>query len=98
MELRPSGRTSIGVEYGDVPMYHAVPSPQGANKDDNGMLEGSTVEVSPEMEAALLQLDAAAGTGPPDRWWHLNSSQVVPRTEDPHALELFLGKPSTTEG
>ena len=46
-------------EYGDVPMYHAIPSPQGADEDDDGMLEGSTVEVSPETEAALLQLDAA---------------------------------------
>ena len=48
-------------EYGDVPMYHTIPSPQGASEDNDSMLEGSTVEVSPEMEAALLQLDAAAG-------------------------------------
>ena len=44
-------------EYGNVPMYHAIPSPQGANKDDNSMLEGSTAEVLPETEAALLQLN-----------------------------------------
>ena len=44
-------------EYGDVPMYHAIPSPKGANKDEDSMLEGSMVEVSPETEAALLQLD-----------------------------------------
>ena len=48
-------------EYGDVPMYHTIPSPQGANEDDDGMLEGSTAEVSPETEAALLQVDDAAG-------------------------------------
>ena len=42
-------------------------------------------------------LTTTLGTGPLDRQWHLNSSQVVPRTENPHALELFLGKPSTTE-
>ena len=41
-------------EYGNVPTYHTIPSPQGANEDDDGMLEGSTTEVSPEMEAALL--------------------------------------------
>ena len=46
-------------KYGNVPMYHAIPSPQGANEDDDGMLEGSMAEVSWEMEAALLQLDAA---------------------------------------
>ena len=44
-------------EYGDVPMYHTIPSPQGVNKDDNGMLEGSTVKVLPETKAALFQLD-----------------------------------------
>ena len=42
-------------------MYHAIPSPQGANKDNNGMLDGSTAEVLPEMEAALLQVDDTAG-------------------------------------
>ena len=54
-------------EYGDVPTYHTVPSPQGADVDDDSMLEGSTVEVSPETEAALLQLDDATrdwSTGP----------------------------------
>ena len=44
-------------EYGNVPTYHAIPSPQRINEDDDGMLEGSTVEVLPETEAALLQLD-----------------------------------------
>ena len=48
-------------EYGDVPTYHTVQSPQGANEDDDSMLEGSTVEVLPKMEAALLQLDNATG-------------------------------------
>ena len=48
-------------EYGDIPTYYAVLSPQGANKYDDGMLEGSTVEVLLEMEAALLQLDDATG-------------------------------------
>ena len=43
-------------DYGDVSTYHAIPSPQGADVDD-GMLEGSTAEVSPETEVALLQLD-----------------------------------------
>ena len=44
-------------EYGDIPTYHAIPSSQGTNEDDDDMLEGSTAEVLPEMKAALLQLD-----------------------------------------
>ena len=48
-------------EYGNVPMYHAIPSPQGANEDDDSMLEGSTAEVSAEIEATLLQVEDATG-------------------------------------
>ena len=55
-------------EYGNVPTYHAVLSPQGvADIDDDDMLEGSTAEVLPETEAALLQLDNTTrswSTGP----------------------------------
>ena len=37
-------------------MYHTILSPQGVvDIDDDGMLEGFTVEVSLETEAALLQ-------------------------------------------
>ena len=46
-------------EYGNVPTYHAVLSPPGANEDDDGMLKGSMAEVLPETEAALLQMDNA---------------------------------------
>ena len=54
-------------EYGNVPMYHAIQSLEGADVDDDGMLEGSMVEVLPETEAALLQLDDTTrgqSTGP----------------------------------
>ena len=40
--------------YGDIPTYHGIPSPPGAGKDNEGMLEGSMAEVSPATEAALL--------------------------------------------
>ena len=69
MELEYLGVVSTwedqhGGEYGNVPMYNAVPSPQGANEDDDGMLKGSMVKVLPETEAALLQLDDVFGDWP----------------------------------
>ena len=51
-------------EYGNIPTYHAILSPQEANKDDHGMLEDSTVEVSPETKLALLQLNDITGDQP----------------------------------
>ena len=42
------------VDHGDIPTYHAIRSPPGAGEDNNGMLEGSTAEVLPATEAALL--------------------------------------------
>ena len=85
-------------EYGNIPTYHTIPSPQGANKDDNSMLEGSTAEVLSETEVALLQFsDPARGqsTRPVAA-----SEQQSGATKDwrPNVLELFLGKPSTIEG
>ena len=44
-------------EYGNVPTYHTILSPLGANEDNNSMLEGSMVEILPETEASLLQMD-----------------------------------------
>ena len=69
MELEYTGVTSTWEdwrkgEYGDVPTYHTVPSPPGVNEDDDGMLEGSMAEVSPEIEAALLRLDNAGKDRP----------------------------------
>ena len=62
MELEYIGVTSTREdwhrgEYGDIPMYHAVPSPTVANEDDDRMLEGLMAEVSPGTEATLLRLD-----------------------------------------
>ena len=51
-------------EYGDIPTYHAIVSPPGANEDNDGMLEGSTAEVLPETEATLLRLDDASKDQP----------------------------------
>ena len=51
-------------EYGNIPMYHTVLSPLGANEDDDSMLESSTVEVLPETEAALLQVNDTAKDRP----------------------------------
>ena len=73
MELEYQGVASTSEdwhrgEYGNVPTYHTILSPQGVvDVDNDSMLEGSTVEVSPEMEAAPLQLnDTTRGwsTGP----------------------------------
>ena len=61
--------------YGNVHTYHTIPSPQGANEDDDGMLEGSTVEVSRETEAALLQLNDTAG------YW--STTQAVASEQQP---------------
>ena len=60
MELEYAGIPSTWEDrcrghYGDTPTYHAVPSPTMDN--DDGMLEGSMVEVSPAIEAALLRLE-----------------------------------------
>ena len=85
-------------EYGDVPMYHTVPSPQGANKDDDSMLEGSTVEVLPETEAALLQVDDATRDRPTKQAAAPESCQAPPRVENLHAVEKFPEEPGTTEG
>ena len=49
-------------DYSDTPTYHTVPSPNLDDKD--GMLEGSTAEVSPGMEAALLRVEDAGKDQP----------------------------------
>ena len=79
MELEYLGVTSIWEdrcrgEYGDIPTYHAISSPQGANEDGYSMLEGSTAEVLLEMEATLLRIDDAGKDDPPDRRWHWKST------------------------
>ena len=44
-------------DYGDTPIYHTVPSP--TMDDDDGILEGSMVEVLPGTETALLRPEDA---------------------------------------
>ena len=44
-------------DIGDTPTYHIVPSP--TMDEDDEMLEGSTVEVLPGMEAPLLKPEDA---------------------------------------
>ena len=53
-------------------------APLELNKDDNGMLEDSMVEVSPEMEATLLRLDDAGEDWPTGQ---VAASEEHPTTE-----------------
>ena len=51
-------------DYGYIPTYHTIPSPTRDDEDNDGMLEGSTVEVSPDTEVALLRIEDISGNQP----------------------------------
>ena len=51
--------------YSNTPTYHTIPSPN--LDDEDGMLEGSMVEVSLATEAALLRVEDAGESQPAEQ-------------------------------